>query len=129
MTGFLPNTSFPGAIRMTVQRAVTNQWNDKTWTDHHVIDGCIDVPSSSVEEGATSTELAVTDRRTVYCPPGSDLLVTDRVILHPVGMDTIPANDPLRRSNAYNVLGRPTDWTNPLTGWSPGMEITLERVS
>jgi hypothetical protein len=116
-----------GGVRITVQRTTQDEWGDSTYTDHHQIDGCVDVPLSSAEAVGGGP---VTDRRMLLAPPASDVLVTDRVLIHPPGVDLIPADAvEIRRAYGYQVTGRPVDWLNPLTGWNPGMEVRLEKVT
>ena len=98
-----------GGIQVTVQRATFDRYNDATYADHHVIDGCIEYPTGSTEQN-----LAVTDSRTLLAPAHSDILPTDRISLGGL---------------LYQVQGLPKDWVDPFTGWSPGMQVTLERVS
>lgn len=123
-----------GGIRITVQRSSYDEFNDPTYTDHHQIDGCVDFTGTSVtgRGGRTGTEQnnVVTDSRTLYAPPGSDIQDSDRVLIHPPGVALIPtdaAGQILRRKIAYQVE-RPVDWTHGLTGWRPGMELVLRRV-
>lgn len=51
----------------------------------------------------------------LFGPPGADILAKDRVKT-PDG-------------NFYRVVGEAASWTSPLTGWSPGFEAALERVT
>jgi hypothetical protein len=98
-----------GGISVTVQRATFDRFNDATYVDHHTIDGCLEYPT-----GSTENNMAVTDSRVLLVPTGSDIVPTDRVKLGPL---------------TYQVQGLPKDWTDPFTGWQPGMQVTLERVS
>lgn len=98
-----------GGITVTVQRAVFDRWNDATYTDHHQISGCLEYPASSTE-----ADNAVTDSRVLLAPNGADILSTDRILIHGL---------------AYQVQGLPKSWTDPFTGWDPGMQVDLVRVS
>jgi len=98
-----------GGVTITVQRATFDRFNDATYTDHHDIAGCIDYPQDSTE-----VDSAVTDRRVVLVPHASDILPTDRVKLGTL---------------VYQVQALPKDWTDPFTGWQPGMQVVLERVT
>lgn len=98
-----------GGISVTVQRATIDRFNDAAYADHHVIDGCLEYPTSSTEVNA-----AVTDARMLLVPSGSDIVPTDRIRLGGL---------------LYQVEGLPKDWVDPFTGWAPGMQVTLERVS
>lgn len=124
-------------VTITVQRSTRDAWDDVTYTDSHQIRGCLVYRTSSVEDsgGAGSRDAGglgerVTDSVTVLAPPRSDVRYTDRVLIHPAGVDVVPADDTTTRSaNTYQVSGRPDDWANPVTGWRPGMEIKLERTA
>ena len=94
---------------ITIQRATFDRFNDATYTDHHDVTGCIEYPTASTE-----ADMAVTDRREVLAPTGADVLATDRV-----KMDGL----------IYQVIGKPKDWIDPFTGWTPGVQISLERVA
>lgn len=98
-----------GGITITVQRATFSRFNDATYADHHTIPGCIEYPQESTE-----VDMAVTDARIVLVPHASDILATDRIRLG--GLD-------------YQVQGLPKDWTDPFTGWEPGMQVSLVRVT
>jgi hypothetical protein len=124
-----------GGVRITVQRTTYDKLNDPTYTDHHQIDGCVEFAGTSVTGRGTRSGSedanVVTDSRTLYAPTGSDILDSDRLLIHPPGMDLIPTEGigkVIRRSHAYQVDGRPVDWTHGLTGWQPGMELVLKRV-
>jgi hypothetical protein len=121
-----------GGINILVQRTTFDRYNDRTYTDHHIITGCLEfIGFSTTGRINPNSELenSVTDRRTVYAPFGADIQATDRIIL--LGQATVApaANDPIRKTAAYQVLGKPMDWENPLTGWSPGTEVGLEKVT
>jgi hypothetical protein len=98
-----------GGITVTVQRATIDRYNDATYADSHAIAGCIEYPN-----GSTEVESAVTDNRTLLTPTGSDIVPTDRIRLGGL---------------LYQVDGLPKDWVDPITGWSPGMQVSLRRVS
>lgn len=114
-------------LRVTVQRGAADRYNDRTYADHHQVDGCIDYPTASTEDGLTNAH--VTNFRELLCPFQPDILATDRVLIHPAGVNTVPANDPIRKTNTYQVVGSPKDWQNPYTGWAPGTQVSLERIT
>lgn len=125
-----------GGTTITVQTAAENPYGDREYTDRVTIPGCLMFPSFSTtgrisyrSENSGGGADVVTDARTVYAPYGSDVRPTDRVLIHPVGVATIPANDPMRREIAYQVMGNPMQWKNALTGWAPACEIALVKVT
>jgi hypothetical protein len=119
-------------FRITVQRGTQDRFTDMTYVDHHQIDGCVEYPTGSTEEGLTNAHL--TNQRELLVPYGSDILATDRILYHPqdpvTGLypATIAANDPIRKTNTFNVVGDPKNWQNPFTGWQAGMQVSLERI-
>lgn len=98
-----------GSLTVTVERSTTDRYNDATFAAHHTISGCLEYPNESTE-----IEQAVTDVRTLLCPSGSDIIPTDRIRLGGL---------------IYQVDGLPKDWVDPYSGWAPGMQVKLRRVS
>lgn len=98
-----------GGMAVDVERAVYDRFNDATYTFSHTLFGCLEFPVESTEEANS-----VTDRRRLLAPSGSDVRATDRIKI---------------RGLAYQVNGLPKDWIDPLTGWAPGMQVDLVRVT
>lgn len=116
-------------VRVTVIRVVIDEWNDEHLTDHHQIDGCLEYRAGSNETTSRGQDV-LSDYRTLLVPPGEDVLYTDRILIHPPGVLLVPANDKAtRKANTYAVNGRPVDWTNPFSGWNPGMQVDLLKVA
>lgn len=44
----------------------------------------------------------------VMLPAGTDVVATDRLVV---------------RGDECDIVGRPFDWRNPLTGWEPGLVV------
>lgn len=69
---------------------------------------------------SSSSEAATVDRRTLissmslYCGTGEDILPADRI---------------RARSGLWEVEGEVAAWHNPLTGWDPGSEYLLKKVT
>lgn len=99
----------PGGITVTVQRPTFDRFNDATYSDHHTISGCVEYPNESPEVGP-----AVWDNRALLVPPGSDIQHTDRVVMGGV---------------VYQVNGQPKEWVDPVSGWNPGTQAYLTRVT
>lgn len=55
----------------------------------------------------------VTIGLTVLAPADSDVLITDQIVVDGL---------------TYRLVGAPSNWTHPMTGWRPGMQLDLERV-
>lgn len=126
-----------GGTTVTFQTATESPYGDRVYVDRVTITGCLMFPGFSTT-GRISTRSestdggadVVTDARTVYAPYGSDVRATDRALIHPIGMATIPSNDTVtRREAAYQVMGNPMQWRNELTGWAPACEIALIKVT
>lgn len=110
-------TPFPFGITVTVQRPVEGaitRHGDTVYADHHDIEGCAMAPRYSNEDNTNRT--SVITGFSLFGPPGSDILAIDRVRT-PDG-------------NIYRVVGEAAHWgPHPMTGWAPGFEAALERVT
>lgn len=62
--------------------------------------------------------------------PGRDMVVTSPRLFRQ-SRDFVPGSrDRVTvRGREYQVDGDPADWRSPLTGWEPGIVVTLEVVS
>jgi hypothetical protein len=58
---------------------------------------------------------------------GRDQATETLTVLLPSGADIDPADRVIIRGNTYDVQGFPFDWIHPMTGWSPGAQITVTR--
>jgi hypothetical protein len=60
---------------------------------------------------------------------GQDLLVTSPRVFLPAGTD-VGAIDAIDVAGSrYEVDGSPNDYTNPFSGWRPGVVVQLKRVT
>lgn len=114
---------FPFGFTVTVRRSGRNEFGDKTTPVTHEVAGCMWAPRSSVEDNVGRT--SVIDGLQLYGPPRPDIRFDDEIIL-PAVLEL--AGQPEKR-RTYRVLGDVGNWYSPLTGWEPGFEVSLERVS
>ncbi|MDT0302903.1 hypothetical protein [Streptomonospora wellingtoniae] len=78
----------------------------------HTVEGCAVYPR-------TSTETAT----------GGTTVITGRTLLAPIGADILPEDQiTLPDGTVWSVEGDVGPWSSPFTGWSPGLEVNLERV-
>lgn len=101
-----------GVLRSAV---TVDRYGNETRTDYTQVAqlyGCAVYPATSVDLGATNRD-GTTTSLTVLVPPDSDVLPTDRLVI---------------RGRTYAIDGEPHDWHSPLTGWEPGMQVTVYRV-
>ena len=114
MTSIAP---FPHGVTVEVHRApAPDAFGDAVYALNHTIEGCALAPRYS-------TELTDNQNRVIVGfslfgptqPPEKKVLAADR-IKTPDG-------------NMYRVLGEAADWVHPITGWMPGFEAALERVT
>lgn len=75
--------------------------------------GCAVAPRYSSESSERGRQGMIVGL-SVYAPAGTDVLFTDRVEIDGV---------------AYVIEGEPAAWSNPFTGWSPGVEIAVRRAT
>lgn len=68
---------------------------------------------------------------TVYLPAGTAVGGVDAVVRNPTlnGDQPVLDGDGKPLGDWYEVDGPPAVWSSPLTGWSPGVEVRLERVT
>lgn len=118
----------PFGQTVTVFREVRNEFGDVEHTDERKLTGCAVYPRNSVEEDGTgsgrgggrrtsagSGAVQVSTGLTMLCPPGSALTATHRVQLDD--------------GTVWQVVGHPARWSSPLTGWSAGEQVELERTT
>lgn len=113
-----PIAPFPFGITVEVERGTRNEHGDVNYAVTHSIEGCADAPRASTEVNENRTTVIV--GKTLYGPYGADLRFDDRVVL--------PGTAP-RKERTWRVIGEIGNWRNPFTGWTPGFEVALERVS
>lgn len=82
----------------------------------HTIDGCTPYPTGSTEVENRSD--SVTTGQGVLAPYGSDIKAADFVWLD---------GDDLTARAPWKVTGEPGPYRSPFTGWTPGIEIHLDR--
>ena len=102
---------------VTVWLEERDRFGDVTVTGERTILGCAVAPRTSVEDvGSGSRPRAtVTTGMTLYVPAGSGLTAQHRVRL--------------ADGTVWRVEGSPGRWRSPFTGWYPGDQIELERVT
>lgn len=105
---------FPFGITVRVHRGTRVKHGDKVYEYSHDIEGCAMAPRYS-NEITTERRSGVIVGFSLYGPPGSDILAEDRIET-PDGL-------------FYDVQGEAAEWSSPLTGWTPGFEAALERVT
>lgn len=113
---------FPFGFTVTVRRTTRNEFGDKLTPTTHGLPGCMWAPRTSSEENEGRT--SVITGLQLYGPPRPDILFDDEIIL-PHVLDQ-PAAE---KKRTYRVVGDVGNWYNPLTGWEPGFEVALERVT
>lgn len=87
----------------------TEDWSTAT----EVTIGGVAVEPRPSQEPTQDARNAVTSGYTLYLPAGSQIDAQSRVRV---------------RGEVYAVLGDPAAWTNPFTGWSPGLVVQVGRT-
>ena len=85
--------------------------NDVFATTSTVVAGAF-APGGSTEQ--VQGQNVVITQPTLYLPPGTDVSAVDAIDID---------------GDRFEVDGTPTDWVNPFTGWNPGVEVRLKRVT
>ena len=108
---------FPFGEPITVWLEERDRFGDVTVTGERTIAGCAVAPRTSSEDQGTGNRprASVTTGLTLYVPPGAGLTAQHRVRL---------AN-----GSVWRVEGDVATWRSPLTGWHPGDQVELERVT
>jgi hypothetical protein len=98
--------------------AVTNTYSqtaeDLDWTHAEplAIDDCVLYPAGT---GGEQVDV------------GRDQTVQTLTLLAPAGTDLTPLDRVQARGATYDVDGWPFEYRSPLTGWRPGLQVTLVR--
>lgn len=92
------------------QEETLGSWDDP---DVLLIEGCAIAPSSSTEPRSENRQMVITGM-SIYGPPDMDVLPHDRI---------------RARTGTWSVQGEAADWTNAFTGWRPGAEFSIEKVT
>jgi hypothetical protein len=107
--------TFPFGQAVTLVKRVkgaADALGNDTWTT-------TSIPTNGAFDPGTSVESV----------QGQDLLVTSPRVFLPAGTD-VSAVDAIDVAGArYEVDGSPNDYTNPFTGWNPGVVVQLKRVT
>jgi hypothetical protein len=91
------------------------------WSDavEQPIEDCAIVPGGAVT-GSRNPEPTREGR--------AETVVTDYAVYTPPGADVTPYDRLRVRGRVCEVVGRPADWRNPLTGWAPGLVVSVNVV-
>ena len=76
------------------------------WSSPTEVDYVCAVAQTATDDPRMVARDAVVSDFTVYAPEGADILPGDRLVI---------------RSLTCEVVGRPFEWSNPFTGWTPGV--------
>jgi hypothetical protein len=104
----------PFGVTVEVISRVRGQHGDTTRVPKGSIAGCGFAPSSSTEDNDRKAQVDTT--ASLYIPPGSLAVSAQDVIRFPNG-------------DEWQVDGEPLMWFSPLTGWAPGGEVRIRRVT
>jgi hypothetical protein len=125
-----------GGQTVTILHEVQDAYGDKTWVDGQTIIGCMSFPAFSNRgriswrmENTAGGDDIIMSIKTLYLPYDVTISGTDRVLIHPDGVDSITEiDDQQRHDGTYDVMGDPMYWKNGLTGWAPCCEAALVRI-
>ena len=99
-----------------------DDWGDPGTGATHEVAGCWIAPRSSSEREDQRDTVIV--GLSLFAPHGADIRARDVVTL-PVD----PFVPIAYQEKRWRVQGEAGSWANPLTGWTPGVEVALERVT
>lgn len=110
-----------GNVAVTVERDTPgglDQYGDPVTPDGYSpvstdYAGCAVAPRLAIEPGGRGRDSVVVGL-TLYCPPGVDIVRSDRVVI---------TEGP--HQGTYEVVGEPSDWQSGLTAWHAGVSVAL----
>lgn len=105
---------FTAGITVSVLHQSEDKYGNSTTTDTVAIGPCAIDYTGSLEQLDPARE-TLTRRAVLYAPAGSDFRPTDYVLL--------PDN------STWSVVGNLAEFTQPWSGWNPGMTVRLEAVT
>jgi hypothetical protein len=107
---------------ITVRRPAspgTSPRGDPLPATEHTVAGCVIAPQVSIGQNASGE---IVDRRdtvitglALFAPPNADIRPTDRIVR--------------ADGTVWEVEGEPGDWLSPFTGWHPGIQLGIRRVT
>lgn len=116
---------FPYGVDVTVYTETRDRYGDVTLDGERVVRGCALAPRMSAESdgagGGQGSAVSGTRQATVvtgltlYAPAESGITALHRIRL--------------ADGTVWRVQGMPAVWRSPFTGWAPGEQIELERVT
>ena len=81
--------------------------------EESVVEG-VAIAASSTVEPVNDSRAQVITQMSIYCGPDEDIRPEDRI---------------RARSGVWEVLGEIQAFPNPFTGWNPGSEFAIKKVS
>lgn len=99
---------------VTLLREQRDRFGDVTLVPDGTVANVAVAPRSRWDED-NNRRVLVTAGLTAYAPPGTVIEPTHRVRLED--------------GTVWLVTGEPASWKSPFTGWSPGVQVELERVT
>lgn len=104
--------TLPFGQTVTVHRYAMDRYGDRSETMSFTVPECGFAPRVSTENTARAD--VVTADAELYAPE-ADILATDVV--------------ELADGTRWEVTGDPQHWTQPMTGWQPGIVVMLRRMT
>jgi hypothetical protein len=102
--------------RVTVYREIRDRFGTVTRTDEQTVDGVAVAPRTSSETGADMRSAVVRSGLTMFLPDETVRLTAAHRVIREDGTE-------------WRVQGLPAVWANPLTGWTPGVQVEIDRVT
>lgn len=112
---------FPFGFTLTVLLQEVDRHGDRTPTSDFTISGCAFAPGGSFED--TDGRNQLTRRGTVYLPSGIHQVPATAKLVIPASVTGDTAD------TTWEVEGDKEYWRSPLSGWQPGSELPVKRVT
>lgn len=96
-------------------REQRNRVGDVQQVDEQLLEGVVFAPRTSSEVGGDMRTAVVRTGLTAYLPEVHGLTASHRIVRED--------------GSVWRVSGTPAEWQNPLTGWQPGVQVEVDRVT
>lgn len=108
--------SYAYGERVTIYREKRDRFGTVTRADETELDGVALAPRTSSETGADLRSAVVRSGLTMFVPTDAVRLTAAHRVIRADGSE-------------WRVQGLPAVWCNPHTGWQPGIQVEIDRVT
>lgn len=111
----------PFGFTLTVRRIGTNGYGETEVLEEYDIPGCIFAPGTASEDNNQRSQ--VFRSASIYLPARSRRVDPSSKLVIPAA---VTGDD---QATEWEAEGPSAAWPNPFTGWNPGSELVVRRVT